>query len=210
MQPLTDREKNDLQHYRRLAFAAGILAFLLIITGGMARVTQTGGACMDWPTCLGSWNPPAQSGALIDYTHRAATILVAPFLAGALFIAWRRLYRLPWLFSLTLFSAGLFVAQIGLGAAIALSEISTRWIPALHLFLSLGLHQRDHIFTCRQLSPGKKIDATAGKARRLISLALCAISVAGILALFPADGQWDAGLGLSITGILPLLAAVRC
>lgn len=164
MQPLTDREKTDLKLHRRLAFAAGILAFLLIITGGMARVTQNGGACMDWPTCLGSWNPPAQSGALIDYTHRAATILVAPFLVGATFIAWRRLRRLPWLYALTLFSAGLFVAQIGLGALIALSEFPARWIPVLHLFLSLGLISGITFSLAAGYHLEKHNDAAAGRA----------------------------------------------
>ena len=88
----TTNQRNKF-HYLLLTSAVAI--FLLIVLGGIVRVTESGGACLDWPTCFGQWTPPAgwtlfNQGASLDYLHRLLTILVTPLILATAVIAWRR------------------------------------------------------------------------------------------------------------------------
>ncbi len=67
--------------------AAGILAtFLLIILGGIVRVTDSGLGCPDWPLCNGRVIPSANTHTLIEYSHRLmASVVSALVIAIALF-----------------------------------------------------------------------------------------------------------------------------
>ena len=131
-----DRSRNT-RSLRYLILAAIILSFLLIVAGGIVRVTNSSGACLDWPTCMGNWTPPAQTSAIIDYTHRAATVLAFPFILSAVAIAWRRFRQAHWITLPLLFATGLMIAQIALGARIALLQLSASWASGLHLLFSL-------------------------------------------------------------------------
>jgi cytochrome c oxidase assembly protein subunit 15 len=124
--------------FRHLALAAAISVFGLIVLGGMLRVSGSGAACPDWPTCFGAWTPPSGQNALLDCAHRAATALAACLtLAGAL-IAWKDLRRQPWITAPMLLALFLLLAQVGLGAWVALHPGAGRaWPSALHLGLSL-------------------------------------------------------------------------
>ncbi len=139
MRPQTESNPKHLRIFRSVVLAAAIMLFILMVSGGVVRVTESGGSCLDWPTCYGSWKPPAETSPFIDYTHRLATFLSLPFILGVVFIAWRHLRSFPWIFRLSLVSAGLFFAQIALGAGIAISASPPSWIGAVHLVLSLLL-----------------------------------------------------------------------
>lgn len=125
--------------YRYLVLAAAVTLYVLIVTGGMVRVTGSGGACLDWPTCFGQWTPPTGSSATIDYLHRLATFLVAPLvLAGAL-IAWQRYNRQSWISWPLYAGLGLLLVQVGLGGLISMGVLPVQqsWASAAHLGLSL-------------------------------------------------------------------------
>jgi protoheme IX farnesyltransferase len=123
---------------RNLALTAAILVYLLIVVGGVVSATGSGGACPDWPTCLGSWTPPAEQSALMDYSHRALTLLAAPLVFGSAFLAWKRGRSAQgtlvnrWLYV----AAGLMLVQIFLGWAVSQSA-QAAWLASLHLGLSL-------------------------------------------------------------------------
>ena len=124
---------------QNLMLAAGILVYLLIVAGGIVSATRSGGSCPDWPTCLGSWTPPAEPGAFIDYAHRFTTILALPTLLGAAILA-RKTFRQNKGLSQPLFVAlGLFAIQIGLGAWMTLAPDfdGREALNSLHLGLSL-------------------------------------------------------------------------
>lgn len=126
---------------RYLTLAAAILAFLVIVTGGIVRVTGSGGACPDWPTCLGSWTPPTGDPALIDYLHRISTALLVPVLGLASFVAWRR-YRAERWISFPVFAAsGLLIGQIGFGVLVSqtASNGGSSLLAVVHSGLSLAI-----------------------------------------------------------------------
>ncbi len=105
--------------FRRLAVWTAVLTYLLIVWGGIVRVTGSGNGCGtsdQWPLCHGSLLPAWQINTLIEFTHRwiasICTLLVI-VLTVATWL-WHRHQRR--ILVGTSVAAGLFVVQIALGA----------------------------------------------------------------------------------------------
>jgi heme A synthase len=105
--------------FRRLTVATAVATYLLVVMGGVVRVTGSGLGCGDkdqWPFCHGQWLPPLEQTALIEFTHRwiaaVATFLVI-LLAGWV---WLRYRDVRWLRNAVTVVVVLFIAQIVLGA----------------------------------------------------------------------------------------------
>jgi heme A synthase len=105
--------------FRRLAVATAVATYLLIVWGGIVRVTGSGNGCGtqdQWPLCHGSLLPAWQLQTLIEFTHRwiasVCTILVVVLTVAA----WRWQRRHRRIVIATSIAAALFVVQIGLGA----------------------------------------------------------------------------------------------
>jgi heme A synthase len=179
--------------YRRLAFWTGAATFLLIMVGGVVRVSDSGLGCgpggsgfHGWPFCNGDVVPGVDLNSVVEYTHRvvAATVTILIFYLAVQ--AWRR-YRgnraLVWA---TTAAALLIVAQAALGGATVEHELNEGLVAA-HLGLAMALLAL-LIFMWRVSSQSSVIsNQSSGSSLRVLSVAagvavFCTIVAGGYMA----------------------------
>jgi heme A synthase len=105
--------------FRRLAVATAVATYLLIVWGGIVRVTGSGNGCGtqdQWPLCHGSLLPAWQLQTLIEFTHRWIASICTILVVVLTFAAWRWQREHRRIVVATTIAAALFVVQIALGA----------------------------------------------------------------------------------------------
>jgi heme A synthase len=105
--------------FRRLAVATAVLTYLLIVWGGIVRVTGSGNGCGttdQWPLCHGSLLPSWHLQTLIEFTHRWIASICTLLVVVLTIAAWRWQRRHRRIVVGTTIAAALFVVQIALGA----------------------------------------------------------------------------------------------
>jgi heme A synthase len=131
--------------YRRLALGTVAATFLLIVLGGVVRVSDSGLGCgkahsglHGWPLCRGDLLPGVSLHTWIEYAHRFVASTVVVLLLILSVQAWRR-YRshraLRWA---TTAAFGLVIAQALLGAATVEHDLNETLV-ASHLGLAMLL-----------------------------------------------------------------------
>jgi heme a synthase len=138
----------------RLAWSAAVATWLLIVLGGVVRITGSGLGCGDeWPICHGRLIPSfADIGTAIEWSHRLAAAIVSTLvllLAGSVWWARRRTppgpSRLPYL------ALGLLAVQVLLGALTVKLQLPP-WTIVLHLGTAMLLFAT-LIAIAKQLTP---------------------------------------------------------
>src|SRR5205085_6900747 len=131
--------------FRRLAVGTAVATFLLIVLGGVVRVSDSGLGCgaggsgtRGWPLCRGDLIPGFSLHTGIEYAHRAvASIVVVEMIVLAVW-AWRRYRDHRWLVRATVVGVVLIIAQALLGAATVEQSLEEPLVAA-HLGLAMLL-----------------------------------------------------------------------
>ena len=121
------------RYYPALAVVTVIGTYLLIVVGGVVRVSGSGLGCPDWPTCHGQLVPPLEATAIIEYTHRLLGALVSPLILTTTLGAWLFRRRERGLLVAATLAPVLLAIQIVLGAIVVRLEL-----PAMVVLVHLG------------------------------------------------------------------------
>jgi heme a synthase len=124
---------------RPAAVASLVVNILIVVTGGVVRLTASGLGCPTWPRCTEeSFVPHRALGwhGAIEFGNRMVTFLLAAVAIATFVVAWRygrrSLVRLA-------FVLGLGVpAQAVIGGITVLTDLNP-WIVAFHLLVSLAM-----------------------------------------------------------------------
>jgi len=104
---------------RRLTVATALATYLLVVMGGVVRVSGSGLGCGDrdqWPLCHGGLLPPLERTALIEFTHRWVAAIATGLVIALAVVVWTRYRNVRWLRNGATAIVVLFIAQIVLGA----------------------------------------------------------------------------------------------
>jgi heme A synthase len=185
---------------RRLVLATGIATFVLIIVGGVVRVSDSGLGCgpagsgfHGWPFCNGDVVPGMDLNSVVEYTHRVVAGIVSLMIVAIVVLAWRRhrAYLLP--------AVGLLVlilAQAALGGATVEDNLEEAYVAA-HLCLAMLL-LGGLLYLYRNVSGARLADG--GPRMRVLGMAasaavLCTIVAGGYMAGTQNYGRADYQLG---------------
>jgi len=131
--------------FRRLALATGIATFVLIVVGGVVRVSGSGLGCgpagsgfHGWPLCEGDVVPGLDLNAVIEYLHRVLAVAVGLSMVTLAVWAWRRHRARRGIVTATTAAVALVAVQGLLGAA-TVEEGLDETLVAAHLALAMVL-----------------------------------------------------------------------
>jgi heme A synthase len=187
--------------YRRLAFWTGIATFVLILVGGVVRVSDSGLGCgpggsgfHGWPFCNGDVVPGVDLNSVVEYTHRVVAATVTLLIFYLAVQAWRR-YRAnrPLVWGTTA-AALVIVAQAVLGGATVEHELNEGLVAA-HLGLAMALLALV-IFVWRACQSSVISHQSSDRSLRALSVAaglavLCTIVAGGYMAGTQRFGRPD-------------------
>jgi len=116
--------------YRLLVYVTLALSFLVVVWGGVVRVSGSGLGCPDWPLCHGQFLPGLDTATRIEWFHRLLSV------AGGLSLAWlvavtivsHRAQRR--VLTLVVAAGVLYVLQAVLGGVVVLLELPSTWVTA--------------------------------------------------------------------------------
>jgi heme A synthase len=185
---------------RKLALATLVATFVLILVGGVVRVSDSGLGCgpagsgfHGWPFCNGDVVPGVDLNSIVEYTHRVLAVVVGFMMLALVVLAWRkyREYRLVTGALLVL------VAAQGLLGGLTVEENLEEAYVAAHLGLAmllLGLL----LYLWRSLRGAEPEDG--GPRIRVLAIAattlvFCTIVAGGYMAGTQNYGRADYQLG---------------
>ncbi len=121
--------------------AALLVSILVVLGGGVVRVTGSGLGCPSWPTCEGSSITPIPElgiHGLIEFGNRMVTVLLIVAVGWAITAA--RLQK-PWDRTLTRLAWSMFwlVVVNAVAGGITVLVGLNPWVVALHFVLAMGL-----------------------------------------------------------------------
>jgi heme a synthase len=124
---------------RPAAVASLVVNILIVVTGGVVRLTGSGLGCPTWPRCTtGSFVPHRAMGvhSAIEFSNRMLTFVLAAVAVATFVIAWR--YGRPAVLRLAFLLALGVPAQAVIGGISVLTDLNP-WVVSFHLLVSLAM-----------------------------------------------------------------------
>ena len=118
--------------YRALVYLTLLASFLVVVWGGVVRVTGSGLGCPDWPLCHGKFLPGLDVATQIEWFHRAIAIAGGLTLASLVLVTLARHRGDRRLVALTMTAGVLYVLQAVIGGVVVLLELPDTWVT-VHL-----------------------------------------------------------------------------
>ena len=189
MDPVAPRggEAAELARFRRLVTATLVATFVLILIGGIVRVSDSGLGCgpegsgtHGWPLCEGGVVPEASAQSVIEYSHRITAGVVSVLILMLAWRAWRKLREHRWIVGGSIAAGVLVLAQAALGG-LTVEEGLHEYLVAAHLGLAmllLGL-----LLALRRLgAEPRPVPASGSRLLRGLSLAAAGLILGTIVA----------------------------
>ena len=178
-----------------LTFAVA-LTVVLVVWGGVVRLSGSGLAIPDWPLAEGKLLPKPHPNVLIEWGHRFLAMLVSfTTLAIAIVVFRSRVHR-PRLMGLTIVLLITLALQVFMGARVVLEELPVDRVVA-HLLLAFTFF--GILVTMRHKAGEESVAVaaapTAGRARGLARFAHLA---AGFVFLQAGLGAWTSSSGAAL------------
>jgi heme a synthase len=113
--------------HRRLLTTAAVFTTLLIAMGGILCVTQSIRNCPDWPGCFGKVVPPAETGPILEYTHRllagiSSLLIISTGVLGMVRVPQQRWVSIP-----PIVAMALLLEVSYFGAQVVLHGLAPGW-----------------------------------------------------------------------------------
>lgn len=124
--------------FRALFIVASVFTFILIILGGVVRVTGSGLGCPDWPLCYGGVIPPMEFASLIEYSHRTLAFFTGIVIVAIGSIAVIKYRNRSDILTLSILAVVLVIIQGILGGITVVTELTPK-IVTLHMGVALLL-----------------------------------------------------------------------
>jgi heme A synthase len=114
--------------HTRLLLATAVVSTLLIAMGGILCVTHFIRTSPDWPGCFGRIVPPAQTGAILEYTHRVLAAISGILILSTAVVGLIRTPHHRWLVVPPWIAVILLLEVHYFGAQVVLRGLSSGWL----------------------------------------------------------------------------------
>lgn len=200
-----------LTSFQKLALWTTAITYLLILVGGLVRVSGAGLGCPDWPRCFGSWIPPASAAELppqfdasqfnpalmwTEYLNRLLGVTVGFSILATAISAWRNHRREPRILWTTIAAFVLVGYEGWLGGRVVAHQLAP-WIVTAHLIVAVVIVQ---LLLYATFVAFESRDASADRTRSLGLPVLALIAITLVQAGFGTqvrggiDDALDAGV----------------
>jgi cytochrome c oxidase assembly protein subunit 15 len=183
-----------------------LLVFLLVVWGGVVRLSGSGLAIPDWPLAEGKLLPRPHPNVLIEFVHRAVAGVVSLLTLAVVAAIFRNSYWRPRLGALAVAALVALGLQVFIGARVVLEELPVDRVVA-HLLLAflffaillrMALHARDAVEAGAAGAITVPGAAALGAAGRHRGLAQWAAIAAGAVFLQAGLGGWVSSSGAAL------------
>lgn len=124
------------RNFQRLTLITAVWIWLLIVVGGIVRVTGSGLGCPDWPLCYGQLLPPPETTSIIEFSHRFVAGVGGLLILATVIQAWRLYRDHRWIVVPAALMIVVLPLQFGLGAIVVATELEPLTV-AIHLGTAL-------------------------------------------------------------------------